>query len=144
MSSSEHVAGGGSKPGGSVPEGPVGEVVQSKRALGAYGEELAVRHLQEAGLEILDRNWRCPDGELDVVALEDTVLVVCEVKTRSGREYGLPLEAVTAEKAERLRRLAVRWLAEHRRRFAEVRFDVIGVLCVPGEGVRLEHTQGVC
>lgn len=121
-----------------------GGVVADKRALGTYGEDVAVRYLQGAGFRILDRNWRCPDGELDVVALDGAVLVICEVKTRSGHSYGAPLEAVTGVKAERLRRLAVRWLAEHRVRVEEVRFDVVGVLCAPGEGDRIDHTRGVC
>lgn len=115
-----------------------------KDILGAYGEALAVRHLEQAGYEILDRNWRCQDGELDVVAREGPVLVICEVKTRSGLGFGSPLEAVTPVKARRLRRLAARWLAEHQRRFGEVRVDVVGVVRPPGQQAVLEHVRGVC
>lgn len=114
-----------------------------KNSLGAYGEELAARHLQRSGFEILDRNWRCREGELDIVAREAVVLVVCEVKTRSALGFGSPLEAVTAAKARRLRRLATRWLGEHQGHFTTVRFDVVGVLRAPGQEPRLEHVRGV-
>lgn len=117
---------------------------RAKDALGSYGEGVAVRHLEEAGYEILDRNWRCPEGELDIVARWGAVLVVCEVKTRSGTGFGSPLEAVTATKAARLRRLAARWLAERRTHAEEVRFDVVGVLVPPRGGARVDHVRGVC
>lgn len=116
----------------------------AKDALGTQGEHLAARHLTEAGLEVLERNWSCPDGELDIVARDGAVLVFCEVKTRSGRGFGSPFEAVTAVKARRLRRLASHWLSEHGHRYGPVRFDVIGVLCVPGEDARVQHVRGVC
>lgn len=115
-----------------------------KDALGAYGEELAVLHLERDGFQILDRNWSCREGELDVIAREGKVLVVCEVKTRSGTGFGTPLEAVTRAKANRLRRLSARWLAEHRKRFSEVRVDIVGVVCPPGQQARLEHVRGAC
>lgn len=113
-----------------------------KDALGAYGEEVAVLHLRDAGYDILDRNWRCRAGELDVVARDGTTLVVCEVKTRSGLGFGSPLEAVTTAKSRRLRGLAARWLAEHEGHFRDVRFDVVGVLR-SGDGARVEHVRGV-
>ena len=75
-------------------------------ALGRYGEELAARYLRERGLRVLERNWRCPEGEIDIVALDGDCLVVCEVKTRAGTGVGDPVEAVTWEKAMRLRRLS--------------------------------------
>lgn len=117
-----------------------------KDALGGRGEDAAARYLGDLGLEILDRNWRCAEGELDIVAREGGVLVVCEVKTRSGLGFGSPLEAVTSPKARRLRRLAVRWLSEHREArpgFVDIRFDVIGVLAGRDEDARIEHVRGV-
>jgi putative endonuclease len=86
--------------------------VNPRTAFGRYGEDVAVRCLLEAGLTVLERNWRCREGELDIVALEGDTLAVCEVKTR--REYGFqqPTQAVDGAKADRLRRLAERWLAE--------------------------------
>jgi putative endonuclease len=64
--------------------------VAAKDGVGKYGERVALRHLEDAGFEILARNWRCPDGEIDIVARDRNVLVICEVKTRSGLGYGLP------------------------------------------------------
>ena len=78
--------------------------MRAKDALGRYGEDVAARHLAEAGLVVLERNWRCREGEIDIVARDGDVLVVCEVKTRRDTAYGSPLEAVTPRKAARLRR----------------------------------------
>lgn len=116
---------------------------QAKTALGIYGESVAARHLVEAGMVIVDRNWRCDQGEIDLVARDGSTLVVCEVKTRRGLDYGTPLEAVTRRKAVRLRRLATRWLAEHPVRPAEVRIDVVGVLRRPRGAAVVEHLRGV-
>ena len=117
--------------------------MRAKNALGRYGEDVAARHLAESGLVILARNWRCSAGELDIVARDGDVLVVCEVKTRSQTRYGTPIEAVTPRKAERLRVLATRWMAEHAARPRAVRFDVVAVLSSrPGASV-VEHRQGV-
>lgn len=113
-----------------------------KDTLGRYGEELAAEHLVETGLVVLARNWRCADGELDIVALDGDVLVFCEVKTRSGLGYGLPVEAVTPVKARRIRRLAARWLAEDDRSWPQLRFDVVSVVRRRGWAPTLEHLRG--
>ncbi|WP_083462772.1 YraN family protein [Kitasatospora griseola] len=84
----------------------------STNGLGRYGEEVAARRLTECGLCILERNWRCAEGELDIVALDGDTLAVCEVKTRSERGFQQPSEAIDQTKADRLRHLAERWLAE--------------------------------
>ncbi|MGH3329973.1 MAG: YraN family protein [Nocardioidaceae bacterium] len=116
---------------------------RQRSALGTYGEALAARHLVEQGMVLLDRNWRCSMGEIDLVLREGRVLVVCEVKTRSSLAFGAPLEGVTEQKAARLRRLAARWLAEHAIRPDDVRIDLVGIL-VPREGaVEIEHVRGV-
>lgn len=99
-----------------------------KGAIGRFGEQLAAQHLEAAGLEILDRNWRCAEGEIDIVAVDGGTLVVCEVKTRSGTGFGDPAEAVVGAKALRLRRLALRWLAAHELGWTDLRFDVVTVL----------------
>jgi putative endonuclease len=99
-----------------------------RRALGVSGEELVAGWYTAHGYTVVDRNWRCSDGELDLVARGAQVLVFCEVKTRSSNRFGTPAEAVTPTKARRIRRLAARWLAEHRQRAPEVRFDVASVL----------------
>ena len=79
------------------------------QALGRSGEDLAVDHLEAQGYTILDRNWRCSIGEVDIVAREGATTVVVEVKTRSGSGFGHPLEAITPVKLARLRRLAAAW-----------------------------------
>lgn len=115
-------------------------------AVGAYGERLATRYLVESGMKILDRNWRCNQGEIDIVALDDSCLVIIEVKTRRTLAFGAPVEAVTAVKAARLRRLAGCWLSEHRslvEAVSDVRVDVIGVFR-PSRGLaEIEHLVSV-
>jgi putative endonuclease len=117
--------------------------VRAKDTLGRYGEDVAVAHLEKAGLQILDRNWRCPLGEIDVVALDGDCLVVCEVKTRRSVVAGAPLEAVTRVKLGRLRKLTAAWLAGQERRFANVRIDVVGVLTPPRGPEVVEHLTWV-
>ncbi|CAN5655971.1 YraN family protein [soil metagenome] len=117
--------------------------MRAKDALGRYGEDVAVRHLAAAGLVILERNWRCDSGEIDIVAREDDALVVCEVKTRTGVGFGHPAEAVTPRKAVRLRLLATRWLAAHEAHPAEIRFDVVSVLRPRRGPTQVEHIRGV-
>ena len=113
------------------------------QALGAYGERVAARHLAEQGLVVLDRNWRCEEGELDLVLRDGDVLVVCEVKTRTSVEHGSPHEAVTGAKLSRLVRLAVRWVDAHDVRPEEIRVDLVAVLR-PRQGPALvEHVRGL-
>ncbi len=105
--------------------------------LGAEGEELVARRYQARGYRVVDRNWRCPQGELDLVLRKGRTLVVCEVKTRSSAAFGLPAEAVTADKQRRVRGLTLRWLDAHAFRPRTIRFDVAAVL----DG-RVEITEG--
>ena len=85
-----------------------------------------------AGYEVVARNWRSRQGELDVVAMKGRVLVFCEVKTRSSATFGEPFEAVTRAKQTRIRKLAARWLRERGPalgvRPARIRFDVVSIL----------------
>jgi len=115
--------------------------VRAKDAVGRYGEDVAVRHLTDAGLEIVARNWRCAEGEIDIVARERGALVICEVKTRSSVRFGLPAEAITRAKADRLRRLAYLWLQDHPAHGAEVRFDVVSVLRASAGAAVVEHIR---
>jgi putative endonuclease len=101
------------------------------------GEELAAAWYHGAGYRLLDRNWRCRDGELDLVCRLGGTVVFCEVKARRSAAFGLPAEAVTAAKRRRVRRLAARWLREREVRCVEVRFDVAAVI-----GDRLEVVTG--
>ena len=80
---------------GRPPPAPIVDAMAAKDELGRRGEDEAVRYLEQRGLVVLSRNWRCRDGELDVVAVDGDRLVVCEVKTRSGTRFGEPAEAVT-------------------------------------------------
>ena len=111
--------------------------------LGRYGEDLAVRYLRDLGMEVLDRNWRCEHGEVDVVARDGDCVVFCEVKTRRSSGFGEPVEAVTFAKAMRLRRLAAAYLRAHRPAAGRVRIDVVGVLCRPGEPAVVRHVVGL-
>lgn len=114
-----------------------------KDALGRYGEDLAAAYLQRQGLTVLARNWRCPRGELDILARDGSALVVCEVKTRRGTAYGLPVEAVGPRKLRRLRELALRWLDDQQVHVPEIRIDVIGVLQPEAGPPVIHHLRGV-
>lgn len=115
----------------------------AKDVLGREGEQAAVSYLEGLGFRILDRNWRCADGEIDIVAAERHTFVVCEVKTRSGTRYGTPLDAVGKAKRRRLRRLAAQWLFMHGVRFDQIRIDVLGLLRDGAGGFTIEHVRGV-
>jgi putative endonuclease len=117
--------------------------MRAKDVLGRDGEQAAVAYLEGRGFRILDRNWRCADGEIDIVAVERHTFVVCEVKTRSGTRFGTQLEAVGRDKRARLRRLAVRWLTAHGVRFDQIRIDVVGLLRDGAGGFTIEHVRGV-
>jgi putative endonuclease len=112
-------------------------------ALGAYGERVAERYLVDDGLTVLDRNWRCAAGELDLVLRDGDTLVFCEVKTRSGTAYGHPLEAVGAVKTERLVRLADAWIEAHEVVAPDVRFDVVAVVRSARGAAQVEHVRGL-
>ncbi|RVW03653.1 YraN family protein [Rhodococcus spongiicola] len=112
-------------------------------ALGAMGEDLAAQRLVEAGLRIVDRNWRCRHGELDLVAVDGDTVVFVEVKTRSGLGYGSPAESVTYAKQRRIRMLAQRWLSESERHWPHVRFDVVSVLVDRGRDPQVTHLPAV-
>ena len=92
-----------------------------KDGVGRYGERVALRHVMSRGWQVLDTNWRGTDGELDIVALDGDVLVVIEVKTRSGHGFGHPAEAVTPRKLARIKRLTGQWLTAFRERLATAR-----------------------
>lgn len=116
---------------------------RGKRAVGNWGEQRAVEFVQTLGWQVVERNWRCTAGELDLVAREpDGTLVVVEVKARSGRGFGDPLEAITHAKVAKLHELTLIWLREHDEHPRRVRIDGIGVIRVGGQ-VELTHVRGV-
>lgn len=109
--------------------------------VGTWGEDRACEFLQGLGWRIVERNWRCRAGEVDVVACEpDSTCVLVEVKTRSGLAFGAPLEAITREKLQRLRDLAVHYRREHPG-VGALRIDAIGVLRAR-DGVHITHVRG--
>lgn len=113
------------------------------RALGSRGEALAGEYLERRGFSIIERNWRNRHGELDLIALDRGTLVAVEVKTRSGRGYGNPLEAITVRKANRLRRLLHDWRRERGYRRARLRIDAVGITLRQGGEPRIDHLQGI-
>lgn len=117
-------------------------MAQAKDAVGAYGERVAARTLTDAGMRVVDRNWRGPDGELDLVALDGSTVVFCEVKTRRGTQFGAPAEAIGPAKVRRLRALAASWLAAHPQFRGDVRFDVVSVWPRPAGPAAVEHVRG--
>ncbi|MBD7918891.1 YraN family protein [Cellulomonas sp. Sa3CUA2] len=117
--------------------------MRAKDAVGRYGEDVATAFVTQAGWTVLARNWRCPEGELDIVALDGDEVVAIEVKTRRSTAYGHPAEAVTHRKLARVRRLTARWLSEHDVRARSVRVDVIAVLVQRQGAARVEHLVGV-
>ncbi|MEH0547109.1 YraN family protein [Streptomyces sp. B21-105] len=117
----------------------------ARGALGRYGEELAARRLAETGMTVLQRNWRCGrTGEIDIVARDGDVLVVCEVKTRRNGGFQDPMAAVTPQKAERLRGLAERWIQAHGGAPpGGVRIDLVGVVLPRRGAAVVQHVRGV-
>jgi len=114
---------------------------------GARGEKLAQRFLKRRGMKILARNYRCPAGEIDLIALDPAsrrefgteTIVFVEVKTRSSDEYADPQSAITAEKKRRLRKAADYYLQNRRLGDYVTRFDVIAIVQGDGEKPRIEH-----
>ncbi|QIK73151.1 YraN family protein [Propioniciclava coleopterorum] len=118
--------------------------MDERRGVGDRGEELAVRYLARFGWTVLERNWRCRYGELDLICREpDGTVVICEVKTRRGRGYGGPLEAITYTKARRLRRLTAAWARQHPAPVPALRIDAIGVLWHPDGTASIAHERGI-
>ena len=113
-----------------------------KDDLGRRGEDEAAAYLTALGWRIVDRNWRCASGEIDIVALDGGELVIVEVKTRSGRGYGHPLEAVDLQKLTRLCVLAGAWRRAHRGvRARTTRIDLLGVLLPRHEEPTFDHLR---
>jgi len=124
--------------------------VARKDDLGRRGEDCAAAYLQRAGCRIIARNWRCPEGEIDVIVDDGGCVAFVEVKTRSSTRFGHPFEAITAVKLARMRRLAAAWCAQSDVWPPRIRLDVIAVITgpanprggTPAEPV-IEHLTGV-
>jgi putative endonuclease len=117
----------------------------AKDELGRAGEARAAEYLTGLGYEILDRNWRCPQGELDLVVRDDRAIVVVEVKTRSGEGFGDALSSVDRRKHARLLRLAAAWRRDHPEQATgrAIRLDVIGITGRDPRSARLDHVEDV-
>jgi putative endonuclease len=113
-----------------------------RRALGQRGENLVARWYETGGYEILDRNWRCREGELDLILGRGRTVVFCEVKTRTSNRFGAPVEAITRVKQQRIRTLAARWLAARRLGGRDLRFDVASVMVERGTDPVVEVIEG--
>ena len=117
-------------------------LVKNRAQTGRIGEDLAAEHLERQGYQIIDRNWRCSLGELDIVAFAGGLTVAVEVKTRRSARFGPPLEAITEEKLARLRLLAVEWMRAHDRR-GRIRLDAIGIELKPEGRARIQHVEAM-
>lgn len=117
---------------------PTAHRTDRRRILGAAGERRVSEWYVRRGYRVEARNWRTRNGELDLVLLRRGELVFCEVKTRTSRRFGHPAEAVTPAKQQRIRGLALQWMAATGVRRGRIRFDVATV-----EGRRVEVRQGV-
>jgi putative endonuclease len=104
---------------------------------------VAARHLEADGFVVLERNWRCDQGELDIVARDGRVLVVCEVKTRRSTSHGSPFEAITQRKLHRVERLGLRWMAERGVRPSSMRVDIVSILRPATGPTVIEHVRGL-
>lgn len=107
--------------------------------LGARGEDAAAAYLDRIGMTIIDRNWRCRAGEIDIIALDGTDLVLVEVKTRRSTSHGTPEEAVSATKQRRIVHLARSYIAEAGIRPGGVRFDVVAIRVLAPDRALLRH-----
>ena len=118
-----------------------------KQQVGVRGEDLAVAELVRQGMAIVDRNWRCRAGEIDIVATEQVAgrltLVFCEVKCRTGLGFGHPLEAITWAKIRKLRQLAAEWMTVHQVAASSIRLDAVGVVMLPGREPELTHVKAI-
>jgi putative endonuclease len=103
-------------------------MTMTRRALGIAGEDAAAAWYEANGYEVVSRNWRCREGELDLVVRRNRVIVFCEVKCRSTTAFGVPAEAVNHLKRQKLRVLAAKWIEESPIRPREIRFDVVSVV----------------
>ena len=117
-------------------------MTEKSQRLGERGEDAAAAYLERAGVTVVARNWRCPQGEIDIVGLDGETVVLCEVKTRRTPAKGSPEESITAAKRRRYSRLAEAYLQEAGLSDVSVRFDVIGLLVIGEDRALLRHHRG--
>ena len=117
---------------------------EKRRRMGQRGEDLACDFLVRQGMKILDRNWRCGYGEADIIALDDSTLVFCEVKTRTNEKMGSPIDAITKKKVERYIKLVNVYRSRCTVRHTSLRVDFIGLLVDEQKGrARLHYVRDI-
>jgi putative endonuclease len=104
------------------------DMTKKRIQVGQAGEKAARDHLEKIGYKIVQTNYRCPLGEIDIVARDNATLVIIEVRTKTGSAYGLPEESITAEKARRLRRLTLYYLQKIYGCEVACRIDLVAVM----------------
>lgn len=119
------------------------EIPKDPKELGALGEVFATEYLIAQGYEILARNWRVKEGELDLIAEKDGVAVAVEVKTRRNTILGSPFEAITPKKILKLRTLFAMWLKTKKKFYRGVRIDAIAVVCKPKKPAEIFHLEAI-
>jgi putative endonuclease len=115
------------------------QVNLDRKQLGERGEEAAAAFLARTGMTVVERNWRCPAGEIDIVALDGDTIVLVEVKTRRTVRKGSPEEAVTPAKQRRYAKLAASYLQSAGLSDVPIRFDVVTLLVVAEDRALLRH-----
>jgi putative endonuclease len=116
----------------------------NNQSLGVFGEEKVSEYLRAHNYEIIERNWRIKEGEIDIVALSDKgIFSFIEVKTRSSVAFGQPFEAINNDKAHRMQRLALAWLVTHKRFGSDYAIDVAAVLIATDGTFTIEYRAGV-
>ena len=117
---------------------------KNNQRTGAFGEEVVTAYLTSHHAQIIERNWRIRDGEIDIIALQPSgILAFVEVKTRSSVAFGHPLEAINHQKAHRMQRLALGWLATHGSLGSDYQIDVASVLIAPDGTYSIEYRENV-
>lgn len=118
--------------------------LDGRKARGRLAEEAGARYLQEHGYELLERNWRCRSGEIDIIAKKEGVIVIVEVRSRSvhNEQYGTPAESITPRKIKQIRETAAVYLHRTHQYNEPIRFDVLAVQMRRNEVAAIEHIPG--
>lgn len=113
---------------------------QEKKEIGQKGEDLAANYLKELGYQILERNYRCKLGEVDIIARENDTLVFIEVRTRSSLDFGLPQESINRRKRHQISKVALEYMIRKKLKNIPARFDVVAISLKPGKE-KVDHIK---
>jgi putative endonuclease len=114
-----------------------------KEALAEAAGHAAASYLEGHGFRVLDRNWRSGSEILPIIAADRGALVIIDLRVRAGTRHGTPLEVIGADRRRTMRGLAARWLAEHGKRYDQIRIDIVGLLQESTGGFTIEHIKTV-